>query len=353
MIRPWVAAVLAMAAWVSPALGQAIEHKEDTPLPPSCSADAPAQPTAPSTIYVDQSLDQLRKSLPALHGIRFADGFAVNDGAQSGSADHETASILTQSGAVIAAMLHHMPNLVAKEEVTEVIDPPQQQTVAGSPGRTRGSMPYGGQQYPGQQYGKTTVYSYRIVSKRDSVLGDAIDEFRMDAHNRPIEDVLKTPDGPRSVGFGTTWLFFLPRNLGESRFRYLGRQKLGKRDTYVLAFAQIPERIHYQTVIAIADETCSTVLQGIAWIDQATFKLVRIETDLLTPLPKINLDQLRSTVNYSEVKIPLHDPLSLPTEVEIAWRSGGQGGGERHDYSNYKLYGVTSTVLRTDGKPLE
>jgi hypothetical protein len=77
-----------------------------------------------------------------------------------------------------------------------------------------------------------------------------------------------------------------------------------------------------------------------------------MQTDLLSPLPGINLNQFRSTINYSEVKInysevkiPQHDlPLWLPSDIEIVWRTANQAGGERHRFSNYKLFEATSTI---------
>jgi hypothetical protein len=243
-----------------------------------------------------------------------------------------------------------MPNLTAKEEVTQSVDPSPQNAMVGS-GRGRHSMQSG---VPDQQDGKTTAYTYRIVATEDPVLGRLLDESRTDAHNRPIDASVNNPDSPHSVGFSTSWLFFLPGNLPDSRFRYVGRQKIGSRETYVVAFAQKPDLKHFQTVVDTGSGRCSTVLQGVAWIDQATYRIVRMQTDLLHPLPSVPVDQLRSTLNYGEVKIPQNGLLLwLPRDVEIAWKSQDRGAAELHRYSNYRLFSATAKILRADGTPLQ
>jgi hypothetical protein len=102
------------------------------------------------------------------------------------------------------------------------------------------------------------------------------------------------PTAKAVFGFATVWLFFFPGNRHESHFRYLGQQKIGSRETYVLAFAQIPESVGKGAVIESSYGQCSTPLQGVAWIDQSTFQIVHMQTDLLSPLPGVQLNQLRS-----------------------------------------------------------
>ena len=255
-------------------------------------------------------------------------------------------------------MLRVMPNLSAREEVRPVSDP-RPDVSDGLPQNGRNALTSGPNSPPSSQASAASesgkdVFNYRLVVRQDPVFGHVLDEYRTDVRSQPIADSADSSNDPPSVGFGTTWLIFFPGNLDESRFRYLGRQKIGDRETYVLAFAQIPGRTRLRTVVHAHGDRCSTYLRGVAWIDQLTFRIIRMQTDLLSPLSGIHLNQLRSTVNYSEVKILQHDlSLWLPRNVEIAWRTTNQSGGERHRYSNYKLFEATSMILRTDGSPLQ
>jgi tetratricopeptide (TPR) repeat protein len=360
-------APVAVAVALPQALSESTPPADNADIPADCvvlpgglldlSTQTRSTRDAPVTTYVDEPLEQLKKAVPALRRFKFDADKSADGSTVAGAADDVTASILSQTGGVVAAMLRVMPNLSAREEVRPVSDPtpdvsdglPQNGRIALSSGP---NSPPSSKDSAASESGKA-VFSYRIVVRQDPVFGHVLDEYRTDANSQPIADSADSSDDPHSVGFGTTWLIFFPGNLNESRFRYLGRQKIGDRETYVLAFAQIPGRTRLRTVVHVHGDHCSTDVQGVAWIDQSTFRIVRMQTDLLSPLSSIQLNQLRSTVNYSEVTIPQHDlSLWLPNNVEIVWRTVNQAGGERHRYSNYKLFEATSTIFRTDGSPL-
>jgi tetratricopeptide (TPR) repeat protein len=301
---------------------------------------------APS--YVDDSIEQLKKEVPALRAIRPSTSPSTTDGTGAAPDQSQSASILSKTGADIAAQFKRMPNLIAKEEVKQPT-----KSLPGPDGSIlpKAAMVSQSKWDPNQPVTPDSVhvFSYRLVPREDATSGHFVDEYRLDAHNQPVSSSSNNPDSPRSVGFAAAWLLFLPANLQESHFRYLGQQKIQGRETHVLAFAQIPGRIRQGTIIDAAGGSCSTLIQGIVWIDQSTYRIVRLQTDLLWPLPGIHLNQLRAVLNYSEVKIPQRDLLLwLPSDVETSWQTTRQTGGELHTYSNYRLFGATSRILLPD-----
>jgi hypothetical protein len=115
---------------------------------------------------------------------------------------------------------------------------------------------------------------------------------------------------------------------------------------YVVAFAQCPALVKTPGVISISGAKFPLLYQGILWIDQATYRIAGIRTDLLAPLPRIMLEQATSVLNFAEVKIPqVEGSLWLPKEVEITWTISGSRMGERHRYSNYHLFRATATIV--------
>ena len=293
---------------------------------PSCEALRDGgHPGAQVPSYVDAPIGVLKMMVPGLSGIRIDMVENASDGTPAMPTQDMTASILNRTGAVIADQFHRMPNLIAKEEVKE----PKYTTLEyGSPAPSS-LRPGGGSIWQGTPITefRTRVYTYRIVHKQTPAGGDALDEFRTDAHDQPVDDSAHNPQRLSNVGFATTWLFFLPGNLQESHFRYVGMQKIGDRETYVLAFAQIPEQEGLRVVVESSYGSCSTPIQGVAWIDQSTFQIVRVQTDLLTPLPGIQLNQLRSKLNYGAAKIRERNlSLWLPSEVEITWQTALEPG---------------------------
>jgi lipoprotein NlpI len=341
----------AFAAPVAPAQSKSPSAPSCGVLPDSLPGIATAtlsNHAAPAPTYVDDSVEELKRAVPALRGIKFEAGLNAQDSMTVVPAQDGTESILEQTSAVTADLLHRIPNLIAREEVQQTTGSTMQNSATMPVGRR---MQYGIQSVPVTQY-QTRIFGYRIVSRKDPALGDSFDEYRTDAHDHPIRDSADDPDTPRSTGFATSWLFFIPGNIQESRFRYLGRQKIGNHETYVLAFAQTPGHTHMDTVVHTPSGPCLTYSQGVAWIDQSTFQIVRMQTDLLAPLPSIQLIQLRSILNYSDVKIPkLNLMLWLPSDVETTWLSGDRVGDELHRYSNYRLFASTVTILPADESP--
>lgn len=360
MTRRFVTAILAMTTAFTPAWaqdtnqnnqGSAGRSKSDPGIVvPSCTGLTGPQtgPQVPS--YVDQPNEQLKRMVPGLSGIKIDSVRNARAGTPAPPAQDQATSILDRTSAVIADIFHRMPNLIAKEDVKQATDTVMTNDLPYEPSRAlwAGSVQQG---IPITHF-ITRIYTYRIVHKQTPAGSDAIDEFRTDAHDQPIDGSAHNAQRPFSVGFATTWLFFLPGNLQASRFRYVGTQKTGNRETYVLAFAQIPENNGLGAVIESNSGSCSTPIQGVAWIDQSTFQIVRMQTDLLTPLPSIRLNQLRSIVEYGAVQIrALNLTLWLPTDVEIRWQTTYRAGDETHLYSHYRLFQSTARILPAGESP--
>jgi hypothetical protein len=308
----------------------------------STASQAPSAHGVAHHTYVDDSVEDLKKTVPALHGVKFDE--RPNAADSTAPAADRTTSILDKASTVTAEMFHRIPNLIAKEDVLQTIIPAGQRLVS-----VQGSRPqFAGESLTGTQY-HNRVYNYRIVPKSHADIDESLDEFRTDSHDHPVTDADKDPDSPRSTGFATSWLYFVPMNIRDSRFRYLGKQKIGNHEDYVVAFAQIPGHTHMDTIIHTPSGGCSSYSQGLAWIDESTFRIVRMQTDLLYPIASPPLDQVRSILNYGEVKIKKLDlTLWLPSDVETSWVSGQQTEDELHKYSDYRLFVSTVTILPPD-----
>jgi tetratricopeptide (TPR) repeat protein len=305
--------------------------KPAMPSLPACEA-LPANSPLAAPSYFDDSADHLRKIIPELKSL------------QPEAADSaKTASILTQTSASIASMLPKIPNLVAREEVQRTVKgkPTLTQVPArGARGRSPGSLNEADYDTPTRE--TTTVYTYRIVHRGEPYGGQDLDELRTDAKNRPLAD----SDNAQNVGFGALWLLFAPVNLPDAHFRFLGRQKLNGHETFVLSFAQLPDKARLGSLVGPASARCNTFIQGVAWIDQATFHIVRMQTDLLAPIPAIQVMQIRSILRYTEVKIPERAlSLWLPADVVISWKQGTQDDSETHRYSKYRLFSGTARLI--------
>ena len=242
----------------------------------------------------------------------------------------------------------HVVDLIAHEDIT-------QQRLATA--TLAGGMPAGTMLKDHEH----TEDSYLILRRTGN--GPArIEEFRMDANgNRTDETGLKSGFFITS-GFALSSIHFATAFQWDSRFLYLGNQKIGGHDTYVVAFAQLPSEAHVAVTMRGQGGTSLRLLsQGIAWVDKASFHIRQLRTDLLAPRPEIGLAEQTTTITYSEVRFADQAaPLWLPRDVDVhikfteALAGGASDFASRlmdqtfrniHHYSKYLLYRVSTKIV--------
>lgn len=151
-------------------------------------------------------------------------------------------------------------------------------------------------------------------------------------------------------GFVSTSLVFHPVYQSQSAFRYLGHQKINGRDTLVVAFAQQPAKARWYGSFKTGDVTMPTFSQGLAWIDSSNYQIVRLRTDLLTPLPAVRLERQTTEINYDEVHFKgIAEGFWLPRAVTVTVAWNGRNLRNEHEYSGFKLFNVAAS--QKTGKP--
>jgi hypothetical protein len=300
---------------------------------PPATAQLLAQPSIYSAAkpYMYEPLPMLKMDVHELSGVKPD----VNQ--------EDLPALLEKVSEVIVAQMPHVPNLLAREDIAREQTPlPTFSSGSSASGRHRQepSMPSSAatqdDRLVPQEWRR---YEYLIIARPQA------DKIVFDESRSEIGKSHETSP-PRGTGFGSLWMMFLPSSLGETHFRYLGRQKVDGHQTHVVVFAQDPKLVKVPGIIQLEGGDVPLLYQGVAWIDQETFKMVRIRTDLLAPLPKFEVQRITSSVNFSQVNIPqLDTPLWLPKEVEITWEIGGNRLGELHRYSGYHLFHATSRIV--------
>jgi hypothetical protein len=146
-------------------------------------------------------------------------------------------------------------------------------------------------------------------------------------------------------GFASTWLFFSPDERQDSHFRYFGIQTNRNRECYVVGFAQDPERAQNVGEFQIGEKSVTVLVQGLAWIDSQTFRILRVMTWLLAPRQDIDLSSQISTVDFYAVQPSGSERvLWLPRDVNVWVLYHGTAVRNTHQYSNFKLFRVESTI---------
>jgi hypothetical protein len=122
-----------------------------------------------------------------------------------------------------------------------------------------------------------------------------------------------------TLGFALSCNYFSTAFQPELQFRYLGGQKVGPQDSYVVAFAQQPGKATlFVTMAGRGGTRVPMLIQGVAWVSKANFQIIRMRMDLLAPRPEIGLQQLTTVVTLGKVQLlDVATPLWLPKEVKV------------------------------------
>lgn len=288
--------------------------------PPQDNPPAPAAESQQSELetyyanahpYLNDSLDELTRRIPDLSGV------------QPSGDQRFLGQILDATGQRVDRFFHSSIDLIAHEDIIEQ----KLDSRAAVLDILRTSDDY-------------------LILRHGSEFLEHFTEYRMDSSGKRLEDIGLSQGYIVTANFALTPLYFSTSLQPESSFRYLGDEKIGSCDTYVVAFAQHPAdaTLHVafdQGKQGGAHAVARMLVQGVAWIDKNNFQIIRMRTDLLTPRPEIALNALTTTLTFAEVTLPgANVPLWLPCEVVVDIESEGRRFRNKHHYSDYHSYSV-------------
>lgn len=217
--------------------------------------------------FTSCTIEELQLAVPELKQLR-------------PSADEEKLlPILEKVGTKTLDMARNTPNLIAREIITE----------SQGSDQTRHD------------------YDYLILARTEKKM-ITLDEFRMDLKSgdkfqtdeiingesvqrdeleRASNEIVNSKTGgpPMSQGFASSCVHFHPANRARATYRYLGEAKMDGHRTLVLAFAQKPASVLMPAIFRYQGKTAPMFLQGIAWVEPSDFRILRLRTDLLSPVP--------------------------------------------------------------------
>jgi hypothetical protein len=279
--------------------------------------------------YLDDSAPELEKRVRELKGLK------------QDSSREQLSALLLKIGTKVDELVDKVPDLTSDEQVTQTQDVvgPVQDCVSHS--RTLGNFPIDDcSPTSGSRVHNNFHYIILSHQTRD---GRVLEEFRTDEQNQPLESGM---GGPNFQGFVSWWVVFSPSNRSESRFRYLGEQKIGKREAFVVAFAQIPGSVNLPAMMVNGGRNIPILFQGVAWVDQEDFRIIQLRTDILAPQQQVGLQKQTAKILFGPVDISrLILKLWLPTGVDVSVQANGLVLQEQHVYSNYCMYHATSRIL--------
>ena len=261
---------------------------------------------------LDEPLEQLIKRVPELKGIRKA------------ASSQTLSTILGKTGENVDKFFDNFVDVIAQEEIRQ------------------------------ERWSKSQmVHDNYLILRHGSGSQARIEEFCMDEKGKRLERVGLDKGFFVTSGFALSCVYFSRLFQWDSRFQYLGDQTIGGRDAYVVAFAQLPGARLPVTLRGPRGTPVHMLLQGVARIDAASFQILQIRSDILTPHPQVGLEELTTKVRFSQVRLPDGGvPLWLPRDanvqvklskvLDLTFQASFQN---LHRYKNYRPYRVSARIV--------
>ena len=144
-----------------------------------------------------------------------------------------------------------------------------------------------------------------------------------------------------TLGMVALALVFHPNYVGEHDVTCEGLGQWRGRPAWQLRFQERPDRKFSDFGFRIGQQSFPAKLKGRAWFAVDTHELLRLETDLVEPLPKIRLYRNHLAVEYRPVQFPKRNlELWLPESAEMYLDFRGHRYRHRHSYRDFKLFSV-------------
>jgi tetratricopeptide (TPR) repeat protein len=165
-----------------------------------------------------------------------------------------------------------------------------------------------------------------------------VEEFRPRAYS-----MTRFPDGVERNGLPTLMLIFHPYNAGNFEMTCEGLAHWDGGLAWQVHFRQRADRPNTIRVYRLGQNGPSypAALKGRAWISADSYQIVRLETDLVAPLPEIRLVADHAAVDYGPVNFRAHKvAMWLPQTGEFYYDWRGHRGHRIHRFTNYLLFSV-------------
>ncbi|MGB8013237.1 MAG: tetratricopeptide repeat protein [Terriglobales bacterium] len=192
----------------------------------------------------------------------------------------------------------------------------------------------------------TRDYDYEASVSEEQPGFVAIGEFRSE---RGASDNTPNEIGDTS-GFAGLALVFHPTRLEDFEMTCEGLGQWHDQAAWLVHFKEREGRPPFH-LFFVGGQSFPVRLKGRAWIAADNFQIVRIESELVRPVPEIQLMSEQQVVEYGPVAFPKKNlELWLPKSAEIYLDYHKHRYYRKHSYDHYMLFSVDSEEKRKEPK---
>ena len=172
----------------------------------------------------------------------------------------------------------------------------------------------------------------------------AVDEFRTERLA-----LSNYPDNIASTGFAALALVFHPHMRDTFEFSCEGLGDWHGQPSWLVHFVQRPDRPNRMHSYRVGSEDHAVGLKGRAWITADKFQIIRIEAEMVQPMPEIQLLSEHQLVEYGPIPFPQKNlSLWLPKSAELYFDFRKHRYHRRHSFDHYMLFSVDTEEKRKE-----
>lgn len=167
--------------------------------------------------------------------------------------------------------------------------------------------------------------------------------FRLSEYRDGSLDASAFPAQIATMGLPGMALIFHPTQISDFNVTCEGLGQWDGHPAWQVHFAQRPDRPNRTLAYVIGRDNYPVPLKGRAWIDASTYQLLRLESELIKPIPQIALTQQYLAIDYGPVQFQSRkQQVWLPLDAEVYSERGQHRFYRRHTFTNFRLFEVDS-----------
>lgn len=156
------------------------------------------------------------------------------------------------------------------------------------------------------------------------------------------------PDGVATKGLPGMVLIFHPYNVVNFEMRCEGLARWNGTLAWQVHFLQRSDKPNTTRAYRIGSNgpLYPVAVKGRAWIAADSYQILRLETNLIAPVPQIRLREDRTVIEYGLVHfLEGNVDMWLPQTADVYYDWSGRRSHRRHSFSNYLLFSVKDNQL--------
>ena len=172
----------------------------------------------------------------------------------------------------------------------------------------------------------------------------SVDEYRADKLN-----LTGYPDQISSTGFAALALVFHPHMRDNFEMSCEGQSDWRGQAVWLVHFSQRPDRPNHMQSYKVGNVIHPVALRGRAWITADKFQIARMEAEMVSPMPEIQLLAEHQVVEYGPVPFAKKNTsLWLPKSAEIYFDFRKHHYYRRHSFDRYMLFSAETEEKRKE-----